>query len=118
MALRLLVLLLLLTAVSSRARSEILGTDLYGYCIQSIENSRERDGCSAFILGVLKGIDYGAMGRSLSKRPCFGQYVPPTQAELIVKKYMNDHPDMLGYDAGMIATVAILTAFHGCQPAE
>jgi hypothetical protein len=91
---------------------------LYQACIEAREGSRDRDICSAFILGVLEGIDYGAMTRSPSKKQCFAQYVSEAQAEIIVKKYMNDHPEMLGYDAGMVASVAIINAFHGCQPAN
>jgi hypothetical protein len=97
------------------AKAEIIGTDLYHFCVESPEGARERDVCSAFILGVLKGLEYGAIPWG-DKKGCFAQYVPPTQAELIVKKYMNDHPEMLGYDAGLVAVTAILNAFHGCQP--
>jgi hypothetical protein len=95
-------------------RAEILGNDLYHFCVDGREGSHERDVCTAFILGVLKGLDYGAM--NLTKKPCFANYVPPTQAELIVKKFMTDHPELLGYDAGMVATMALIKAFGGCQP--
>src|SRR6202051_137351 len=59
--------------------------------------------CSAFILGVLKGIDYHAAVTSAARKPCFANYVPPDQAQLIVEKFMRDHPEQLGYDAGMVA---------------
>jgi Rap1a immunity proteins len=99
------------------AKSEILGTDLYRYC-EAQKGSHEQDVCIAFILGVLKGIDYGGTVRSVLRKPCFAQYVSPEQAELIVKKYMRDHPEQLGFDAGMVASVALLNAFGGCQPAD
>jgi hypothetical protein len=96
------------------ARAEILGNDLYRFCVEGREDSRERDVCSAFILGVLKGLDYSAT--NLTKKPCFANYVPPTQAEFIVKKFMTDHPEWLGYDAGLVATMALIKAFGVCQP--
>jgi hypothetical protein len=61
------------------------------------------------------GMTRGAPGR-MDGKPCFAQYIPPEQAKLIVKKYMRGHPEWLGYDAGMVASVALITAFQGCQP--
>jgi hypothetical protein len=28
-----------------------------------------------------------------TNKPCFADYVPPVQAQVAVKKFMNDHPD-------------------------
>jgi hypothetical protein len=84
------------------------------FCVEGREGSRERDVCTALILGLLKGLDYDAM--NLTKNMCFANYVSPTQAELVVKKFMTDHPEWLGYDAGMVATMALTKAFGGCQP--
>lgn len=102
------------TFSAAPVRAEILGNDLYRFCVEGREGLRERDVCTAFILGVLRGLDYGAM--NLTKKPCFANYVPPTQAELIVKKFVTDHPKWLGYDAGMVNTMALIKAFGRCQP--
>jgi hypothetical protein len=97
------------------ARSEIIGTDLYKAC-NAASGSPEQDVCAAFILGIIEGVDYGGMARSPTRKPCLKQYLSEQQAELIVKKYMSDHPEQLGYDAGMVVSVAIMNAFGGCQP--
>jgi hypothetical protein len=97
------------------ASSEIIGTDLYKAC-NSTPGSPEQDVCAAFILGVIEGIDYGGMAKSPTKKPCMKQYLSEQQAELIVKKYMRDHPEQLGYDAGMVVSGAILNGLGGCQP--
>jgi hypothetical protein len=99
--------------LSVEAKAEIVGADLYQWC-SAAKNSRENDVCTAFILGVLKGMDYVAM--QFTKKPCFADYVPPVQAEVVVKKFMNDHPEWLNYDAGVVATMALTAALGKCQP--
>lgn len=76
------------------ARSEIIGMDLYKAC-NAASGSPEQDVCAAFILGVIEGVDYGGMARSPTRKPCLKQYLSEQQAELIVKKYMRDHPEQL-----------------------
>jgi hypothetical protein len=59
-------------------------------------------------------MDYTAL--QFTHKPCFADYVPPVQAEVLVKKFMNDHPELLKYDAGMVASTALLKTLGRCQP--
>ena len=79
----------------------------------------ERDVCIAFIRGISDGYYLGLLHGSRQKgKFCFPQ--PPedppdvTQAELIVKKFLVDHPERLHEPASTLVTEALIRAF-GCE---
>lgn len=83
----------------------------------------EQDVCTAYIRGISEGYYLGLLAgvqiERAHRQVCFPQ--PPdenppdvTQTELVVKKYMADHPEELNQPALFIVQNALVNAF-GCK---
>jgi hypothetical protein len=114
------VLSLLVCCQQSRAFS---GIELYKICSGPYLERNQENICFGYIRGFSEGyymgIAVGKMAEQKHGKPCYPQ--PPsdeppdaTQAELIVKKYMTDHPEELNKPAFFIVQNALSEAF-GCR---
>jgi hypothetical protein len=92
------------------------GIDLYKICA----DPKEEGACLAYIRGFAEGyyigIGFGQLAERQHRRPCYPHppdSEPPdaTQAELIVRKYMTDHPEKLDEAALLIMQQALGGAF-------
>jgi hypothetical protein len=100
---------LLLSGATSA--DDFSGTRLYEFCNHH-DGHTEETTCAAFVHGLLDGLMLGSMGR----------YCPPkegvsvAQGRLIIEKFMRDHPEALHKQAGIMAGVALATAFPCPNP--
>jgi len=85
--------------------------DLYRNC-QSQESALKL-ACITYIRGLLDGLQ---AGNAIAKRP--GIFCPPIQkgiptdqGQLIIEKYLREHPEELQDGAGPVAMEAIMLAF-------
>jgi hypothetical protein len=99
------------------------GILLYKICNGMVHEPGEEHVCLAYIRGFSEGyylgLLLGAQTERAHRRMCYPQppnEEPPsiTQTELVVKKYMADHPEELNKPALFVMQTALLTAF-GCQ---
>jgi hypothetical protein len=108
------------------AKADFTGVDLYKICSGMMRSPGERDVCTAYIrgfsegyyLGILLGVEVEHAHRIICY-PHPPKDNPPdvTQAELVVRKYMADHPEELDRPAPIVVQDALSTAF-GCQHRE
>jgi hypothetical protein len=101
--------LMLLTAQPALAWS---GIDLAKYCNEpppTIKNSI----CASYIHGVIDGMFIADIRSAMGHRWCPPEATVPgiEQSVIIVRKYLNDHPEKLNDAAGMLAAVALYSAF-------
>jgi hypothetical protein len=99
---------LILAAILSlipAASYALTGEDLHNKC-SSKEGSMEDVECTFYIKGFMDG---GMLGSILFCPPKDG--IDDTQARLIIEKYLQDHLDKLGKDAGLLAARAMMEAF-------
>jgi hypothetical protein len=100
---------LILAAILSlipTASYALTGFDLYHIC-SSEEGSLEDVECVFYIKGFVDGVMVG----SVPFCPPNDGIIDEMQARLIVEKYMRDHPEKLGTDAGLLAERAMMGAF-------
>lgn len=99
------------------------GIDLYKACYGVNHHPADEGICLGYLRGFTEGYYLGMMmGQGLEKAQrhnCFPQ--PPnenppdtTQVELVVKKFLVDHPNRLNEDALFLVQEALAAAF-GCQ---
>ncbi len=109
-------ILLVLMGLTLAHSEGFTGIDLYKVCA----DPRADSVCIAYVRGLSEGYYEGLyIGRSLERAhqtPCFPQppkenTPDPTQAELIVKKYMTDHPEKLNEPALFVVREALEKAF-------
>lgn len=100
---------LLLSATASA--DDLSGVQLSEYCTNHDGNTKETL-CVAYVHGLLDGLMMGSFGRYCP--PKDGVAVP--QGRLIIEKFMRDHPEMLHKQAGVVAGVALATAFPCPKP--
>jgi hypothetical protein len=120
------ILALLLACLGSQATladDGFTGVLLYKACNGMTREPGEQNVCVAYILGFSEGyylgLFLGVQTERAHRRSCYPQppnKEPPdiTQAELVVKKYMADHPEELNQPALIVMKTALLTAF-GCR---
>jgi hypothetical protein len=112
-----------LSSQAALADEGFTGILLYKICNGMTHEPGEEDICTAYIRGFSEGYYIGTfmgVGATQAHRTiCYPQ--PPkegapdvTQAELVVKKYMSDHPEELNQPALLVVQTALLTAF-GCR---
>jgi hypothetical protein len=98
----------------------LTGVLLYKICNGMMHEPGEKDICVAYIRGFSEGYYLGLLlgvkTERAHRRMCYPQppnEEPPsiTQTELIVKKYMVDHPEELNQPALFVVQTALLTAF-------
>lgn len=115
---------LIFLAFVATAKADFTGIDLYKICSGMAHPRGEGDDvCVAYIRGFSEGYYLGLLSGAqierAHRRVCYPQppnEEPPdvTQAELVVKKYMADHPEELNQPALFVVQSALLTAF-GCR---
>ena len=92
---------------------------LYNACTGT--NKEDRDSCKTWIAGFMAGAVYSQSLLSYTNREpiiCFPEPgIVPAQAELIIEKYMRDHPEQMHLDAPALAINALWKAFP-CSPGQ
>jgi hypothetical protein len=109
-----------LLAVPPAHAEGFTGIDLYRICSQSDRETFNESACVGYIRGFAEGyyegITFGVLAERSHRRPCYPQAPaenPPdvTQSELIVKKFMTDHPEKLNQPALFVVQQALGSAF-------
>ena len=120
---RLALALLLLFAVTDAGNAQgFNGIDLYKAC-KNIGNSAAVNEalCLGYIRGFTEGTYLGIYQGRLYERskmkdclptPQTGDPIDVTQAELIIKKFLAEHPDRLNEPAPTLVFEALLKGFH------
>ncbi len=65
-------------------------------------------------MGVNDGVESMAISSKTRMSYCVPRQVTAAQAAAVVKKYMNDHPEILHVGASAIVAMAFVSAFP-CQ---
>jgi hypothetical protein len=89
----------------------------YQYC-QVPPSKAEEVLCTAYISGLIAGMMYGKTSIDGGKTYCLPVAMDYTQATLIIRRFLENHPEILstaiGKDVGATATMALTLAF-GCR---
>ena len=100
------VLLVAILSLIPAASYALTGVDLYHNC-SSEEGSLEDVECTFYIKGFVDGVMVG----SVPFCPPNNGIIDEMQARLIIDKYLQDHPEKLDKDAGLLAERAMMGAF-------
>jgi hypothetical protein len=109
---RFLAIAALLVCFVTEGRTEFTGMQLVEMCA----NKNTKDICEAWIAGFQAGLSGAHASRNHAsskdnKEVCLPKGFTGSQATLIIKKYMQDHPQVLHLWAPPIAFVALWDAF-------
>jgi hypothetical protein len=113
-----LAVLIVLMCFPTRA-AEFDGITLRRFCSDRIPDSPKNVLCSSYIRGLADGMLFGY----LTHKSDGDVYCPPAgglsreQAQLIVEKFMNEHPELLHEKAAVVAVAALRSAFP-CKPSN
>lgn len=115
MRLSLLIMAIFLALCGRIQAQGFTGIDLYKVCADPNADTLCLGYIRGFSEGYYLGLFYGARIERAHQRPCYPQppieNPDPTQAELIVKKYMTDHPEELNKPASLVIAAALGNAF-------
>ena len=111
-------IILLILLAPSTVFSFNTGSDLQEICREGKEEGSEL-ACHAYINGVIEGV---VLGARVVSSDITGEYVdykifcPPDDVTIdqyvaVVKKYMEDHPEVLGEPSAPLISLAIKEAF-------
>jgi Rap1a immunity proteins len=101
-----------LAFVSPTMAQDFTGVELYKICNGIY--GRPDDGviCIAYIRGLSEGLILGQVINKSKLRTCLPEpLINPTQAELLVKKFLTDNPNRLRESAFVLVGEALLKAF-------
>jgi hypothetical protein len=103
------------TMLSPQA-SALTGAELYRFCSQP-PNSDADLVCKYYIRGFTDGLTVSSFAAKSGKHQVCApdQGIHPTQARLLIEKFLRDHPAMLHAEAGYLALFAFHEAFP-CKP--
>ena len=106
---------MLLGCFSTQAKSEDLsGLELFDQCTSNTEQLRTT--CDVWINGFAAGFSSAREAGFLEPRICFPDGFTGAQAAIIIKKFMNEYPHLLRYNAKLVATVALANEFPCPEP--
>jgi hypothetical protein len=101
-------------AFTAPARAEISASLFYQYC-QVPPSKRDEVLCNAYVNGLIAGMMYGKNSIENGKTYCLPMAIDYTQATLIIRRFIENHPELLstavGQDIGATATAALTLAF-------
>jgi len=104
--------------VASPARAEFSGTMLHSACTGSDQESRQI--CSMWISGFTAGVFYSqALARHKHTTPpsCLPDGLTGQQAQLLIEKYMREHPEHL-HEAAEANAIGAFEAAFPCRPSN
>jgi Rap1a immunity proteins len=104
----------LLLCLSTEGKADFTGTDLFE-CTGGVSAAAKKS-CEAWIAGFEAGLFAASEGEKYNKSVCLPEGFTGKQAVLIVDKYMKEHPEMLHFNAGPIAFIALWGAFPCSKP--
>jgi hypothetical protein len=119
-----LVAVMVLTVPCAASAQGFTGVELYKTCNGVDGLPRDDVICLAYIRGFVDGMSVGVdLAQSVAakgRRTCFptpseGKQIDPTQAELIIKKFLADNPGRLQEPAQFLAFDALVAVF-ACEP--
>ena len=96
------ILLILATSFSASA-SKVTGNDLLEYLNNDLDISK------GYVMGFARGVDYESIFSG--ELVCIPDNVPNKQFILIIKKYLNDNPEILHEPADILIYSALMDAF-------
>jgi hypothetical protein len=107
---RFLVTAMLLGCLSMQAKSDdFSGSELFDQCTSKTPELRTQ--CDIWIRGFAAGLSSGQEAASLEPRICLPDGFTGAQAALIIKKFMDEYPQLLHYNAKLVAIVALANEF-------
>jgi hypothetical protein len=90
------------------------GAQLYEWCFDSKESFAKAT-CTTYVRGFVDGIVMGIVGAIRGDKVCIPKDgISIEQAKLILKKYLEAHPEFLHEEAGYLFGFALSEAFR-CQ---
>jgi hypothetical protein len=89
----------------SPAKAQFIADQLYKLCTTGDLEGETK--CRNWVSGFTEGMMY----YQSRPRPCFPNGVTVDEAILIVKKFMQEHPQDLHAEAGVVSGLALLQAF-------
>jgi hypothetical protein len=96
----------------TREAAATSGKELYESCLAKEAKNTETVNCAAYIHGFIDGMIMGYTARDTVRGYC-----PPVtgvsvaRGRAIIEKWMHDHPERLGTEAGILAGLALSEAF-------
>lgn len=101
---------MLLGCLSTQAKSgDFSGSELFDQCMSTTAELRTQ--CDIWISGFAAGLSSGQEAAFLQPRICLPDGFTGAQAALIIKKFMNEYPQLLHYNADLVAIVALANEF-------
>jgi hypothetical protein len=109
-------LILLALALSPRAHAtdntDLTAQTLYDMCVDNNQHAQVL--CHTWIYGFVRGMQISqitATAVNLKPVTCFPRSITGEQAQLIIMKYLRDHPEDLHHEAAAISGAALIRAF-------
>jgi Rap1a immunity proteins len=85
------------------------GVELFDLCFR--KGADGQLACTSYVRGFADGIAFEGLMVGGDAKYCPPQSLPGREIRLIVEKYLKDHPDQLGKEAGALVGLALHQAF-------
>jgi hypothetical protein len=98
-----------LMVVWAAPAASFTGAELFDLCFR--KGTDGQLACTSYVRGFADGVAFEGLMVGSDAKYCPPQSLPGKEIRLIVEKYLKDHPDQLGKEAGALVGLALHQTF-------